>query len=242
MNDLINYEFEHEQVRVVIIGTEPWWVAADIAKVLGYARSQDMARNLDDDEKGVHILHTLGGDQEFTVVSESGLFAAILKSRKPEAKRFRRWVTGEVLPSIRRTGRYQLLDDETPRLPSPALEDAELGKLNAAIGVMREARQIWGREECRRIWIRVGLPSPVAEATGEPDAFAWRIDQLTRDVESITLAELTDALALPHDTRSTLRLGAALRLLGWTNKKERVDGIPRNVWRRIEPGSARNGQ
>jgi prophage antirepressor-like protein len=234
MNDLIQYTFEQETVRVVLIGDEPWWVATDVARVLGYKQSAFMTRLLDSDEKGLHIVQTLGGDQDMNVISESGLFAAILKSRKPEAKRFRRWVTGEVLPSIRRTGRYEMFNDP-PQLPSPAIDDAELPRLNAAIGIMREARQVWGREECRRIWIRVGLPSPIAEASGETDTLALRIDGATRDSESVIVADLAASLGMAVDTKSSLRLGAALRLLGWASKKERVEGVPRYVWRRIQP-------
>lgn len=237
MNDIINYTFEEETVRVVMIGNDPWWVANDVAKVLGYQRQQEMVRNLDDDEKGVHIVHSPGGDQSMTVISESGLFAAILKSRKPEAKRFRRWVTGEVLPSIRKTGRYQLFDDP-PMLPSPAMEDAEIPRITAAIGVMREARQVWGREECRRIWVRIGLPSPIAEASGDVDGLAVRLDQLTAGAVRVLTSDLAEALGMPHDTRTSLKISAVLRLLGWTSKKERVEGVPRWVWRRMEREAA----
>jgi prophage antirepressor-like protein len=105
-NALVSYQFEENPVRIEVIAGTPWFVAGDVARALGYARQQEMSRNLDDDEKGVHNVHSLGGMQEMTVISESGLYAAILKSRKPQAKRFRRWVTGEVLPSIRKTGSY----------------------------------------------------------------------------------------------------------------------------------------
>ena len=93
-------------VRAMLRDGEPWFVAADVAAVLEYRDAPNMTRNLDDDEKGTQIVSTLRGAQEMTVISESGLYAAILKSRKPEAQRFRRWVTGEVLPAIRKTGGY----------------------------------------------------------------------------------------------------------------------------------------
>jgi hypothetical protein len=101
------HAFESHALRVIDRNGEPWFVATDIASVLGYRNTTDMVRMLDDDEKGVHIVRTLGGDQEATIVSESGLYACILKSRREEAKAFRKWVTSEVLPSIRRTGGYQ---------------------------------------------------------------------------------------------------------------------------------------
>lgn len=106
MSDLTLYNFEQMPVRITMRDGEPWFLAQDLALVLGYSATAAMTRSLDDDEKGVQIVHTPGGDQEQIIISESGLYAAILKSRRPEAKRFRRWVTGEVLPAIRRTGRY----------------------------------------------------------------------------------------------------------------------------------------
>lgn len=106
MTDLTLYNFEQMPVRVLVRDGDPWFIATDVAQLLGYRDAHNAVRMLDDDEKGTHIVSTLGGDQEQIIISESGLYAAILKSRRPEAKRFRRWVTGEVLPAIRRTGRY----------------------------------------------------------------------------------------------------------------------------------------
>ncbi|HKK87768.1 MAG TPA: Bro-N domain-containing protein, partial [Saprospiraceae bacterium] len=80
---------------------EAWFVAADVAKVLGYRNAPDMTRNIDDEDKGTQIVRTLGGTQEITIINESGLYTAIIYSRRPEAKAFRRKVTSEILPSIR---------------------------------------------------------------------------------------------------------------------------------------------
>ncbi len=232
MNDLIDYQFDNETVRVILIGDEPWWVAGDVAKVLGYSRAPDLVRHLDDDEKGVHILHTLGGQQEMTVISESGLFAAILKSRKAEARRFRRWVTGEVLPSIRKTGRY-ILHDEPPELPSPAIDDADLPKLTAAVAVMREARQVWGRKEAQAIWVKLGLPSPIAEATAEEDALAAQVQRIVKGRDRVRTIELAEAMGLTLDTKLSLRLTAVLRLMGFTSRKRRISGVQVHVWERV---------
>lgn len=106
MNELSTFNFNMYPVRVVNIADEPWFVAKDIADILEYSDSRVMTRRLDDDEKGVQILHTLGGDQEMTVINESGLYNAILGSNKPEAKVFKKWITSEVLPSIRKHGAY----------------------------------------------------------------------------------------------------------------------------------------
>ena len=91
--ELKKFDFKGNDVRVTIgADGEPRWVASDVSKVLGIGRTHDMIRNLDDDEKGASTIRTLGGDQEVTVITESGLYSAILRSRKPEAKEFKRWV------------------------------------------------------------------------------------------------------------------------------------------------------
>jgi prophage antirepressor-like protein len=85
---------------------EPWWVASDVAQALEYRDASNMVRNLDEEDKGTHNLSTIRGDTPFQVINESGLYSAILKSRKQSAKRFKKWVTGEVLPTIRKTGNF----------------------------------------------------------------------------------------------------------------------------------------
>ena len=103
--NIVAFNFESSNVRVVVgENGEPVFVAADVLSTLSLDRKA--LERLDDDEKGVNSIHTPGGPQEMTVVNESGLFTLVLGSRKPEAKRFKRWVTHEVLPSIRRTGSY----------------------------------------------------------------------------------------------------------------------------------------
>lgn len=120
MGALVPFAYGDALVRVVEVNAAPWWVAGDVAKVLGYREARDMTRHLDDDEKGPHIVRTLGGEQEMTIISESGLYHAILKSRRSEAKPFRKWVTSEVLPAIRRNGFYAMPSAE----PAPRDDDA----------------------------------------------------------------------------------------------------------------------
>jgi len=116
---LIPFDYEGRQVRIVTDAHgEPWFVAADVAQSLEYRMASDMTRSLDDDEKGTQIVRTPSGDQEMLVINESGLYAAILKSRKPEVKRFKRWITHEVLPAIRKTGAYAV-PPTAPALPAP---------------------------------------------------------------------------------------------------------------------------
>lgn len=100
------FSFDSLDVRVVDRGGNPWFVATDVCSVLSVSNTSDVLRRLDDDEKGVVSIDTLGGRQDMAAVNESGLYSMVLGSRKPEAKRFKKWVTSEVLPAIRKTGSY----------------------------------------------------------------------------------------------------------------------------------------
>jgi len=106
MNSVVTFNFESNMIRTITQNNEPWFVLADICKVLDLSTASKVADRLDNDEKGVSLIHTLGGKQKMTVVSESGLYAVIMRSDKPQAKTFRKWVTSEVLPTIRKTGGY----------------------------------------------------------------------------------------------------------------------------------------
>jgi anti-repressor protein len=97
---------EFGKVRVLNIEGDPWFVAKDVCDVLEIDSSQ--TRRLDDDEKGLRSIQTPGGNQEMQVVNEPGLYSLVLGSRKPQAKAFKRWITHDVIPSIRKTGKYEI--------------------------------------------------------------------------------------------------------------------------------------
>jgi len=107
---------EFGEIRTVTKDNEPWFAATDVAKILGYRMASDLIRRIDDEDKGTHIMSTLGGEQVLSIINESGLYASILGSKLDSAKRFKRWVTSEVLPSIRKHGGYiagqETLSDE----------------------------------------------------------------------------------------------------------------------------------
>lgn len=104
---IIPFQFNDNEVRVADVDGEPWFVASDIAKVLEYRMASDMTRRLDESDKGSAKVRTPGGHQSMSVINESGLYDAVFRSNADGAKPFRRWVTSEVLPAIRRTGQYQ---------------------------------------------------------------------------------------------------------------------------------------
>ncbi|MCA4132949.1 phage antirepressor KilAC domain-containing protein [Arthrobacter sp. M4] len=120
MNAIQQFTYAGQTIRTENIDGAPWFVAADVAAVLGYSATAALTRRLDDDDKGVRDLHTPGGRQSMAVISEPGLFAAILGSQVPGAKAFKRWVTHEVLPEIRNTGSYRA--DQAHQLPQSFAE------------------------------------------------------------------------------------------------------------------------
>ena len=114
-------ENENVSIRTTMIDGKPWFVAKDLCMILEIQNSRDTLAKIED-EKGVANLYTPGGFQKMSVLNESGLYHLIFVSRKPEAKAIRRWVTGTVLPSIRRTGSYSVGgQEEHKRLPLPRL-------------------------------------------------------------------------------------------------------------------------
>ena len=107
-NSVQSFNFNQNQIQVINKNGEAWFIASEVAAMLGYRDSYNMTRILDNDEKGTHNVSTLGGNQDVSVINESGFYHAAFKSRKPEVKPFRKWVTSEVLPAIRKTGGYQV--------------------------------------------------------------------------------------------------------------------------------------
>jgi prophage antirepressor-like protein len=101
-----NFDFNGHQLRAFSINQEPWLIAKDVCRVLEITNISRAVETLDEDEKGMITTHTLGGPQRLLAVTESGLYGLVFKSRKPDAKAFRKWVTSIVLPAIRKDGMY----------------------------------------------------------------------------------------------------------------------------------------
>lgn len=166
--DLTPFEFQGARVRVVDVDGEPWFVASDVCALLDLVNPRSSLALLDEDEKGVHSVDTPGGAQVASIVNESGLYSLILRSRKPEARVFKRWVTREVLPQIRKTGAYsremsrlELIDmareSEVARLRAVAERDtlahevAALGPAAQSWNVLAEASGDYSLREAAQI-------------------------------------------------------------------------------------------
>lgn len=109
---------EFGQVRTIVIDGEPWFVGKDVATALGYAKPSDViGKRIDEEDKGISKMETPSGRQEVIIINESGLYTLILGSKLDSAKRFKRWVTAEVLPSIRKTGTYTGVSVQPSEIP-----------------------------------------------------------------------------------------------------------------------------
>lgn len=127
MNEVQLFNFENHEVRSLLLNNEPWFVGKDVAEALGYSKARNaIATHIDsEDKKDAPIQGTLGGVQEMTVINESGLYSLVLSSKLPSAKKFKRWVTSEVLPALRKTGQYQVKELSGQELMAKALIEAQ---------------------------------------------------------------------------------------------------------------------
>lgn len=149
MTDLIPFTYNDTlPVQALLLGTEPHFVASDVAKFLGYRNAPDMTRGLDDDEQLTHSVSRLEGGRQverpLTIINESGLYHAIFNSTKPEAQAFRRWVTGTVLPELRRRGSFG-------------------GETQAWLGDRQSRYQLAGRGDVRAVMVGGDCYFPVAD-------------------------------------------------------------------------------
>lgn len=199
--NLQTWSYENSEIRTVEKDGEPWWVLADVCKVLEISNSRNVSSRLEADEKGVTLVDTLGGTQQVTIINESGLYAVILRSDKPQAKPFRRWVTSEVLPSIRKHGAY--MTDQT-------LEQA----LTSPDFLIQLATQLKEEKEQRK----------QLEAKVEQDKpkvlFA---DSVSASKSSILVGELAKILKQNGVDTGQFRLFAWLRENGYLIKREGSD-------------------
>lgn len=135
------FQYQGAQLRVVLKDGEPWFVARDVCDILEIANSRDAVARLEPDEKGVVSTDTPGGRQEVQAVNEPGLYTLILGSRKPEAKAFKRWITHEVLPTIRKTGGYVADEDLFIKTYLPHADEATKLLFKATLETVRKQNE-----------------------------------------------------------------------------------------------------
>ena len=169
MSNLSIFTFEHQQVRFVGTAEKPEWIAADLCNIFGIKNVSDTLGKFSEDEKGVALIDTLGGEQSVLTLTEPGLYRLIFKSRKDIAKRFQRWIFHEVLPAIRKTGSYSFQQETNPKTPSlpsarERLETIRLGMdLFSELGGCDQRTQLLLKDQVRNILLADKLqPSPKA--------------------------------------------------------------------------------
>lgn len=179
---------EFGQVRTIDVDGSPWLVAKDVAAALGYKNSRDaIARHVDEEDKGVVKHDTPSGEQEMVVINESGLYSLVLSSKLPKAREFKRWVTSEVLPSIRKTGSYTmpklskemqalfLLDDRTQK------QEARLTALENTMTVDYSQQQTLKKAVGRVVVEALG--GKAAPAYNDPHVRGKLFSECNRDVQ-----------------------------------------------------------
>lgn len=127
MNEVQLFNFENHEVRSLLINSEPWFVGKDVADVLGYKNQNDaLSKHVDGEDKDtIAIRDSIGRNRNTPIINESGLYSLVLSSKLPSAKKFKRWVTSEVLPALRKTGQYQVKELSGSELMAKALIEAQ---------------------------------------------------------------------------------------------------------------------
>ena len=126
MNEVQLFNFENHEVRSLLLNNEPWFVGKDIAEVLGYAdTNQAIRKHVDNEDRLTRRFDGTGQSRDMTIINESGLYSLVLSSKLPSAKKFKRWVTSEVLPALRKTGQYQVKELSGSELMAKALIEAQ---------------------------------------------------------------------------------------------------------------------
>ena len=151
---LTTFDFEDMPVRSLRIDGEPWVMGKDACRCLGIIdHHQALERLADDEKRGGYPIPTPGGEQSATIINEPGLYRLIFSSTKPEAERFRRFVFHEVLPAIRRTGRYET-------------DGIDWDATAAKLALIKQARLTYGRKAAQELWARLGLPDVSEDGAG----------------------------------------------------------------------------
>lgn len=191
------FNFDAITVRTFNDEGEIWFAAADVCAALDITNPRNATARLDDDEKDVHSMDTPGGKQDIVTINESGLYSLILTSRKAEAKKFKRWVTHDVLPSIRQTGSYE--QKQAPVLPQPATITPELHS-----HINRKANAVALRQyETIRSIITEAAQSNMNCGASEEDAHRY-IENYGDGASDVTIINNRDLFLLAHQTTGLL--------------------------------------
>lgn len=214
MNELQIFDYNGTPLRTVEKDGELWWVLKDVCEVIGIAKHTNVAARLEDDEKGACVMGTPSGQQSMIIINEPGLYNVILRSDKPEAKDFKRWVTHEVLPSIRQHGSYALA-------PTQPMTPAQLLAAQAQLLVDMERRMDEMQGQTRALEAKVDT---AMKAFSRPAEDHWRadMDNAVKDLNKAmgwSLPKLRGKLFSELEHTVNCNLDARLRCLRNRKKK-----------------------
>lgn len=221
------FSFGEHEVRVVMRDGEPWFVAADVAKALEFRDASNAARMLPTHQKGTHLVSTLQGNQQVTVVSEGGLYRMALRSRKPSAVSFSDWVTDEVLPSIRKTGKFDARTNAGPltiemreKVKSMVVQKIDAQQYNAAITLLAKMQVNWEVvDEEPAPPVRYHFPLESADVHDRKCANTWFTPERLTDPKNPT-PELDLIKALERDGHDVT--GAKVRVLAMRDAMDQM--------------------
>ena len=208
-HQIVPYIFKDQPVRTVDLGGEPWFVGKDVCRVLDIRDHGQAIDRLEADERGGCIVPTPGGSQTVAVISEPGVYRLVFTSRKAEAEEFKRWLAHEVLPQIRKTGRF------APAEPSPidGFDQIAVETLRAKLDLVREYRRARGTAASAAMWTYLGLPEPTARggqatmAQSGARCLAQLLDGL--DIEGRRFGALLEKALSDGDFYEEMDLGVA---------------------------------
>lgn len=212
MNKVQIFNFEDNKVRTIEIEGEPWFVGNDVAKVLGYSQTAKAIReHVDEEDKGVSVLDTPGGKQQSTIINESGIYSLILSSKLPSAKKFKRWVTSEVIPAIRKHGMFA-----TEKTIDQMLADPDsMIKVLTELKKERESRLVAERQvhELNK------KASYLDIILGTPDSLA--VTQIANDygMSAVAFNKLLQTVGIQHKVHGQWVLYKAFMGKGYTQSK-----------------------
>jgi prophage antirepressor-like protein len=212
MQSIQNFIFDDNAVQVVIRDGKPWFIAAHVCRILDIKNYRDAVESLDDDEKGVALTDTPGGKQDMIVVSEGGLYTLVLRSRKAVTRgtvehRFRKWVTGVVIPQIREA----CVPSAPETLPVPASHmgsDAHASPFYEKLQAVRLCLKVYGRARAQVLWQQLGLPAvpppPPTEMDEAEDCLRHLLDAPVHPDGPSIRSRLVMAMEMDEEARSML--------------------------------------
>lgn len=206
---------EFGQVRTVVIDDEPWFVGKDVAVALGYESPRAaVSKKVDEEDRGVSKMATPSGEQEMTIINESGLYSLVLSSKLPTAKKFKRWVTSEVLPTIRKTGSYGI-----PKVtPNPHYRTRMIGTAIRDVGKTSEAlEKVFGVAHGMALAVSMNL---VGEAYGVDMAPCKALLPAAEEVSYLNASDIAERIGLKCKTGAP-NAAAANKLLAKHGLQER---------------------